>query len=110
MSDSDFADPYNTEVPEEELAAEEEVKNPYVLYFAWGLIHIWFSAFGYLLYTYYPGMMSSNTWWKMQCPETAWNATTIVAAVTAKTVGNSPNTPTALVPSILLQTNLTTPI
>lgn len=105
--DTEYATPYNTEIPEEEVAAEEEIKNPYVLYFAWGLLHVWMSVFGFLVFNWYPGMMSSNTWWAMQCPVTAWTSTTLALAVTAKTVGNS-NTPTALVPSILLLTNVAT--
>ena len=109
MSEEDYsADPYATEEPTEETTdyseevaeEEEEPKNPAILYFAYGLIHVWLAVLGYLIYGYYPGLLSSNTWWKVQCPSTAWTATSITAAVSAATADCT--APTATCPTIVL--------
>ena len=109
MSEEDYsADPYATEEPteettdySEEAAVEEEVHmNPTILYFAYGIIHVWMAVLGFLIYGYYPGLMSSNTWWKVQCPSTAWTATSITAAVSAATADCT--APTATCPTIVL--------
>ena len=109
MSEEDYsADPYATEEPteettdySEEAAVEEEVPmNPTILYFAYGIIHVWMAVLGFLIYGYYPGLMSSNTWWKVQCPSTAWTATSITAAVSAATADCT--APTATCPTIVL--------
>lgn len=72
---------------EETATAEEEevVMNPAFTNFFYGIVHAWIGVLGYLIWTYYPGLMSSNTWWKVQCPETAWTNTSITAAGTAAT-------------------------
>jgi len=80
------ADPYAADATEEELAPEEEAKNPTIFYFAYGVLHIWMAVLGFLIYGYYPGLLTSNTWWALQCPSTAWTATTIAAATTVKGV------------------------
>ena len=112
MSEEDYsADPYATEEPTEETTdyseeaavEEEEPKNPTILYFAYGIIHVWMAVLGFLIYGYYPGLMSSNTWWKVQCPSTAWTAATITTAAAASTADCS--VPTATCPTILLATN-----
>ena len=110
MSEEDYsADPYATEEPteettdySEEAAVEEEepTTNPTILYFAYGIIHVWMAVLGFLIYGYYPGLMSSNTWWKVQCPSTAWTATSITAAVSAATADCT--APTATCPTIVL--------
>jgi hypothetical protein len=97
MSEEDYsADPYATEEPTEEttdyseeaaVEEEEDPTNPTILYFAYGIIHVWMAVLGFLIYGYYPGLMSSNTWWKAQCPSTAWTSTSIPLAVTAGTAG-----------------------
>jgi hypothetical protein len=110
MSEEDYsADPYATEEPteettdySEEAAVEEEepTTNPTILYFAYGIIHVWMAVLGFLIYGYYPGLMSSNTWWKVQCPSTAWTATSIAPAVLAVTADCT--VPTATCPTIVL--------
>ena len=82
MSEADYAaDPYATDdtattdyAAEEVAAPEEEAKNPTILYFAFGLLHIWTAVLGLLIYGWYPGLINSNSWWKIQCPTTAWTA------------------------------------
>lgn len=90
MSEEDYsADPYaateepteeTTDYSEEAAVEEEEPTNPTILYFAYGIIHVWMAVLGFLIYGYYPGLMSSNTWWKVQCPSTAWTAAAITTA------------------------------
>jgi hypothetical protein len=74
MSEEDYsADPYATEDAteeeptdySEEVAEEEDPSNPTILYFAYGVIHVWLAVLGFLIYGYYPGLMSSNSWWKI---------------------------------------------
>ena len=93
MSEEDYsADPYATEEPtteettdySEEVAEEEKPMRPTILYFGYGLIHVWLSVLGFIIFGYYPGLMSSNSWWKIQCPETAWNTVSVAKAVTDK--------------------------
>ena len=103
-------DPYattttdTTDYSAEEVAApEEEVKNPTILYFGWGVLNIWMVVLGFLIWGYYPGLMTSSTWWKQQCPSTAWTAAAITAAIAASTANCT--TPTATCPTILLATN-----
>jgi hypothetical protein len=113
MSEEDYsADPYATEEPTEETTdyseevaeEEEEPKNPTILYFAYGIIHVWMAVLGFLIYGYYPGLMSSNSWWKVQCPSTAWTTVTLNASTTA----GCNTTPTAACPAMLLYTNSAT--
>ena len=95
MSEEDYsADPYATEYAEEtttdyseEAAVEEEEEptNPTILYFAYGIIHVWMAVLGFIIFGYYPGLMSSNTWWKVQCPSTSWNSVSVTAAKAALT-------------------------
>lgn len=54
----------------EEAAAEQE--NPTIIYFAYGVIHVWMTILGYIIFSYYPGLMSSNAWWKLQCPSSLY--------------------------------------
>ena len=112
MSEEDYsADPYATEEPteetttdySEEVAEEEEPMRPSILYFGYGLIHVWLSVLGFIIFGYYPGLMSSNSWWKVQCPSTAWTTVTVADAVKATTADCT--TPTASCPTIVLQTN-----
>ena len=109
MSEEDYsADPYATEEPTEETTdyseeaavEEEEPTNPTILYFAYGIIHVWMAVLGFLIYGYYPGLMSSNTWWKVQCPSSAWTTASIAAAVLASTANCT--IPTAACPTIYL--------
>ena len=110
MSEEDYsADPYATEYAEEtttdyseEAAVEEEEEptSPTILYFAYGLIHVWMAVLGFLIYGYYPGLMSSNSWWKVQCPSTAWTTTTLGSAATGLTAGCA--VPTATCPAVVL--------
>lgn len=108
MSEEDYsADPYatdyaaeTTDYSEEAAVEEEEPTNPTILYFAYGIIHVWMAVLGFLIFGYYPGLMSSNTWWKVQCPSTAWTAASIALAVTALTADCA--TPTATCPAIYL--------
>lgn len=74
MSEEDYsADRYATEDAteeeptdySEEVAEEEEPSNPTILYFAYGVIHVWLAVLGFLIYGYYPGLMSDNSWWKI---------------------------------------------
>ena len=93
MSEADYAaDPYATDdtatadyAAEEVAAPEEEAKNPTILYFAFGLLHIWTAVLGLLIYGWYPGLINSNSWWKIQCPTTTWTAA-LVTTDAAKTV------------------------
>lgn len=106
MSEEDYsADPYATENTDysEEVAEEEDPTNPTILYYGYGLIHVWLSVLGFIIFGYYPGLMSSNSWWKVQCPETAWTTVTVAKAITDKTADCSPAT--ASCPTIVLQTN-----
>lgn len=113
MSEEDYsADPYATEEPTEEttdyseeaaVEEEEDPTNPTILYFAYGIIHVWLAVLGFLIYGYYPGLMSSNTWWKVQCPSSAWTTASIASAVTGATANCT--APTAACPTIYLQTN-----
>jgi hypothetical protein len=115
MSEEDYsADPYATEYAEEtttdyseEAAVEEEEEptNPTILYFAYGIIHVWLAVLGFLIYGYYPGLMSSNSWWKVQCPSTAWTAASLALSTTA----GCNTTPTAACPAMLLYTNNASP-
>jgi len=108
MSEEDYsADPYATEEPteettdySEEAVEEEDPTNPTILYFAYGIIHVWMAVLGFLIYGYYPGLMSSNSWWKVQCPSTAWTTVTLAASTTAGCA-----VPTAACPAMLLYTN-----
>ncbi len=107
MSEEDYAaDPYATEEPteatdySEEVAEEEDPSNPTILYFAYGIIHVWLAVLGFLIYGYYPGLMSSNSWWKVQCPSTAWTTVSVTAATAAGTAKCA--TPTAACPTIVL--------
>jgi hypothetical protein len=112
MSEEDYsADPYATEEPTEEttdyseeaaVEEEEDPTNPTILYFAYGIIHVWMAVLGFLIYGYYPGLMSSNSWWKVQCPSTAWTAATLTAATTAKTAGCTGADATAACPTVVL--------
>jgi hypothetical protein len=69
----------------EEMAEEEDPSNPTILYFAYGIIHVWMAVLGFIIFGYYPGLMSSNTWWKVQCPSTSWNSVSVTAAKAALT-------------------------
>lgn len=106
------ADPYattdtaTTDYAVEEVAApEEEAKNPTMLYFGYGLLHIWMAVLGMLIYTWYPKLMSSNSWWAAQCPATAWTTVTLATATTAGTAGCTGTATTAACPGVVLQTN-----
>ena len=120
MSEEDYsADPYATEYAEEtttdyseEAAVEEEEEptNPTILYFAYGIIHVWLAVLGFLIYGYYPGLMSSNSWWKVQCPSSAWNVASLALATTAGTAGCISTAATAACPTVVLSTNAATPI
>jgi hypothetical protein len=112
MSEEDYsADPYATEEEpteettdySEEVAEEEDPKNPAILYFAYGVIHVWLAVLGFLIYGYYPGLLSDNSWWKIQCPSTSWNTVSVAAAVVAGTADCT--IPTAACPTIYLATN-----
>jgi|DEB19_MinimDraft_2_1074335.scaffolds.fasta_scaffold14147_2 hypothetical protein len=111
MSEEDYsADPYATEEPteettdySEEVAEEEDPTNPTILYFSYGLIHAWLAVLGFLIYGYYPGLMSSNSWWKVQCPSTSWTTVSVTAATAAGTADCL--VPTAACPTIYLQSN-----
>jgi len=93
---------------EETATADEEVvKNPAFTNFFYGIVHAWMGVLGYLIWTYYPGLMSSNTWWKVQCPETAWDTTSITAAGIAATANCV--SATATCPTIALKTNNASP-
>ena len=89
MTETDYAaDPYATDdtvttdyAAEEVAAPEEEAKNPTMLYFVWGILHIWMAVLGMLIYNWYPGLINSNAWWKLQCPTTAWTAATAITTV-----------------------------
>jgi hypothetical protein len=115
MSEEDYsADPYATEEPTEETTdyseevaeEEEEPKNPTILYFAYGIIHVWMAVLGFLIYGYYPGLMSSNSWWKAQCPSTAWTTVTLAASTTAGcTAVSGTGAASAACPTIVLYTN-----
>ena len=48
------APPLNSEPQDNTLA------NP--LFYAWGAIHAWMVVLGYLTYTWYPSLLSSNNW------------------------------------------------
>ena len=95
MSEADYAAvPYATDdtattnyAAEEVATPEEEAKNPTILYFAFGLLHIWTAVLGLLIYNWYPGLISNNSWWKLQCPTTAWNLVSI-STDAGKTVTN----------------------
>ena len=89
------ADPYATDAAygddttsSEEAAAPEEVKNPTMLYFGWGLIHIWMTVLGFLVYTWYPKLLTSNAWWANQCPTTLWT-TANITTTTSLTTGTA---------------------
>ena len=78
---------YSAEVA---AAPEEEVKNPVILYFAWGVLHIWTAVLGMLVMGWYPSLIKNNTWWSKQCPTTLWasansTATGTVVSITAGT-------------------------
>jgi len=74
-TDDTTTDATTTDYAAEEVAApEEEAKNPTILYFGWGILHIWMAVLGFMIYGYYPGMINSNTWWKNQCPTTLWTS------------------------------------
>ena len=106
MSDEDYSADYAAEEPtettdySEEMAEEEEPSNPTILYFAYGIIHVWMAVLGFIIFGYYPGLMSSNTWWKVQCPSTAWSTTSVTAARVALTADC--DVPTATCPTIYL--------
>jgi hypothetical protein len=104
--DADSTDPYaNTDAPVEDSATpEEEVKNPTMLYYTWGVLHVWMYVLGFLIWGYYPGLMSSSTWWKVQCPATNWTSTSYNAAINAKTICSF-TTATPTCPTIVLDTN-----
>jgi len=114
MSEEDYsADPYATEEPTEETTdyseeaavEEEEPKNPTILYFAYGIIHVWLAVLGFLIYGYYPGLMSSNTWWKAQCPSTAWTISSLTTATSGGTAGCVSTAASAACPTVVLMTN-----
>jgi len=116
MSEEDYsADPYATEEPTEEttdyseeaaVEEEEDPTNPTILYFAYGIIHVWMAVLGFLIYGYYPGLMSSNSWWKVQCPSTAWTTASLAVAVAAGTAGcaavSGTGAATAACPTVVL--------
>ena len=70
-------------------------KNEYMwtnyLYQMWGLNLAWMTVLGGLIYSWYPGMILNNWWWKLQCPQAAWTTDTITA-----TTGLANGTATAL--------------
>ena len=43
-----------------------------LLNFILGYLHMWMVVLGYLTYTWYPGLIQTDTWWKAVCPTTAW--------------------------------------
>jgi len=71
---------------EEEAAPEEEAKNPTILYFGWGILHIWMAVLGFMIYGYYPGLINSNAWWMKQCPTTLWTTTTATSVAATGTL------------------------
>lgn len=92
----------------EEYGGEEEAKVEDKLpediaqtYNFYGIVSLWSIALGYQLYTYYPALMSTDTWWKLQCPEKAYDTTSAAALITGNTA-NCP-TPTATCPAIVLK-------
>lgn len=47
---------------EEVIVHENNVANMW--YAAWGLSYAWMVSLGALIYTWYPYMIATNTWWK----------------------------------------------
>jgi hypothetical protein len=41
-------------------------------YVTWGALNAWWIVLGALTYNWYPQMIATNTWWKTQCPITAY--------------------------------------
>jgi hypothetical protein len=106
------ADPYandysveeaNTADPNATDESVEEVENPTSLYLVQGFLYIWMACLGLIIWGFYPGLINSNTWWKQQCPATAWSVASVKDASTAG-IANCV-VPTAECPTIVLATN-----
>lgn len=50
----------------------------------WGLNMTWQFILGALIWTWYPGMIVNNAWWKLQCPPADWTSAIITATTGVK--------------------------
>jgi len=54
------------------------------LYYLWGLNLTWMTILGGLIWSWYPGMIVNNWWWRTQCPPSAYTSDTITATTGVK--------------------------
>jgi len=66
-ADGTLADDYEY-IPDEENRPEV----PVTWYYIWGILHLFMSVWGVILYLWYPYYINNNSWFKLQCPSTKW--------------------------------------
>lgn len=59
--------------------SKHESRWAHYLFQMWGLNMMWMTVLGGLIYSWYPGMIRRNWWWKLQCPQSAWTTAAINA-------------------------------
>lgn len=84
--DTTYGD-YDTETTSEETMEPAVVNLNAPLYYGWGVYHIWMVVLGVLIMGWYPGLITSNSWWKLQCPSTAWTVVSTGLIANSPTVG-----------------------
>ena len=77
--------------PPQPVKPERDAYGDYVAlvwYYIWGIMAIWQTILGGLIYNWYPMMITNNYWWSVQCPKSAWVSSTITASTFATTQGS----------------------
>ena len=65
---------------EETASQDDGGKMVGVYYTLWVFAQAWLVITGALIYSWYPTLITNNSWWQNQCPVTAWTSTS--AAIT----------------------------
>ena len=98
-NDEEYGDDYSPEEVAEERAEEERENTSLykIEYYAWGVIHLGSIVTGFLLSSWYSGLVTNNAWLKIQCPDVAYTDATGAVAPLALYKGSA--TLTAVAPN-----------